>query len=130
MARLNPLFSGFYAFLYQLRPLTQISHLALTPCKGMQYVRSAGSYAKILILNITQHTSLVKLQSGVRKYCSIYSIVLPTASALSIKNKLSNGKSGFWRMRGKKSIVRGVAKNPVDHPHGGRTKAIKYPRTP
>jgi large subunit ribosomal protein L2 len=31
---------------------------------------------------------------------------------------------------GKKSIVRGVAMNPVDHPHGGRAKSIKYPRTP
>ena len=33
-------------------------------------------------------------------------------------------------MLGKKPKVRGVAKNPIDHPHGGRTKAIKYPRTP
>ena len=33
-------------------------------------------------------------------------------------------------MLGKKPKVRGVAKNPTDHPHGGRTKAIKYPRTP
>jgi len=33
-------------------------------------------------------------------------------------------------MFGNKSIVRGVAMNPVDHPHGGRTKAIAYQRTP
>ncbi len=41
-----------------------------------------------------------------------------------------NGKAGYWRSFGVKSLVRGVAMNPVDHPNGGRTKAIKYPRTP
>ena len=43
---------------------------------------------------------------------------------------MNNTKSGYWRALGIKSTVRGVAKNPVDHPHGGRTKSIKYPRTP
>lgn len=32
------------------------------------------------------------------------------------------GKAGFLKIVGKKSKVRGVARNPVDHPHGGRTK--------
>jgi ribosomal protein L2 len=95
VAPLKPLLRGLYSFLYQLRPLVKISHLELTPHKGIQYVRSAGSYAKILNFNIAQHTSLVKLPSGVRKYFSLYSIVLPTASSLQVKSKLSNGKSGF-----------------------------------
>ena len=42
----------------------------------------------------------------------------------------TNGKAGYWRSFGIKSLVRGVAMNPVDHPHGGRTKSIKYPQTP
>jgi large subunit ribosomal protein L2 len=50
--------------------------------------------------------------------------------SLSIKRKITNTKSGFWRTFGIKPIVRGVARNPIDHPHGGRTKAIRYPRTP
>jgi large subunit ribosomal protein L2 len=41
-----------------------------------------------------------------------------------------NGKAGYWRSFGLKSLVRGVAMNPVDHPHGGRTKSVRYPRTP
>jgi len=35
------------------------------------------------------------------------------------------GKAGFNKILGKKSKVRGVARNPVDHPHGGRTKTNK-----
>jgi len=38
--------------------------------------------------------------------------------------------AGFKKVLGKKSLSRGVAKNPIDHPHGGRSKAIKYQRTP
>jgi large subunit ribosomal protein L2 len=36
--------------------------------------------------------------------------------------KIIYGKAGFLKFFGKKSKVRGVAKNPVDHPHGGNTK--------
>jgi large subunit ribosomal protein L2 len=50
--------------------------------------------------------------------------------ALEEKVNYLNGKAGYWRSFGNKPLVRGVAMNPVDHPHGGRTKAVKYPRTP
>jgi large subunit ribosomal protein L2 len=51
---------------------------------------------------------------------------------LSLKNNknFQNGKAGYWRMFGSKSLVRGVAMNAVDHPHGGRTKSVKCPKTP
>lgn len=39
-------------------------------------------------------------------------------------------KAGLSSNLGKKPKVRGVAKNPVDHPHGGRTKSIRFQRTP
>ena len=39
-------------------------------------------------------------------------------------------KAGLYSNLGRKPKVRGVAKNPVDHPHGGRTKSIRFPRTP
>jgi large subunit ribosomal protein L2 len=50
--------------------------------------------------------------------------------ALHDNKNFLNGKAGYWRNFGVKPLVRGVAMNPVDHPHGGRTKSIKYPRTP
>jgi large subunit ribosomal protein L2 len=49
---------------------------------------------------------------------------------LKENKNFSNGKAGYWRLFGVKPLVRGVAMNPVDHPHGGRTKSIRYPRTP
>lgn len=46
------------------------------------------------------------------------------------KRLINCAKSSKYQMRGITSTVRGVAKNPNDHPNGGRTKAVKYPRTP
>nr|ACX30962.1 ribosomal protein L2 [Moneuplotes minuta] len=60
---------------------------------------------------------------------------IPT-SALAVKtadyNKrpISRSKAGLSRLCGHRPKVRGVAKNPVDHPHGGRTKSIKFQQTP
>ena len=120
----------FYSFIFALKTFKKISNLELTPTRGIQYARSSGSYAKILTLNLARHVALVKLPSGVKKYFSIYAIALSNSATLPNKKKLSFRQSGFFRSIGHKSQVRGVAKNPIDHPHGGRTKSIKYPRTP
>lgn len=108
----------------------KVSNLELRPGAGVQYARSAGSSAKIIKLDKSKHVALVKLPSGVRKFFSVYGLTALGPAALKLKRKLANTKSGFWRSFGLKPKVRGVARNPVDHPHGGRTKAIKYPRTP
>ena len=121
---------NFSSFLCRLKPFKKISNLELTPGKGIQYARSAGSYGKMLSLNFRRHVALVKLPSGVKKYFSIYSIALPDSCTLQLKKKRRIRQSGFYQCLGSKVKVRGVAKNPVDHPHGGRTKSIKYPRTP
>jgi len=116
--------------LYEIKRLSSISLLELTPGLGIQYVRSSGSSAKLVHFDLNQHTALIKLPSGVRKLFSIYSLASLGAVSLSEKKYVTNTKAGYWKTYGKKSIVRGVAMNPIDHPHGGRTKAIKYPRTP
>jgi ribosomal protein L2 len=56
-------------------------------------------------------------------------VTLNKNSLPSIK-KIFPQKAGFFSLLGKKPHVRGVARNAVDHPHGGRTKSIKCPRTP
>jgi large subunit ribosomal protein L2 len=61
---------------------------------------------------------------------SYYSLVFLGSLSLEEKKKFHNTKSGYWRSLGFKSTVRGVAMNAVDHPHGGRTKAVRYQRTP
>lgn len=120
----------FFCFFYNIKRLLKVCLLELIPGLGIQYVRSPGTSAKILKFNQDSHQVLIKLPSGVRKLFSNYSIVYKGRVAFKNKKLLTNTKSGFWRKYGVKNQVRGVAKNPVDHPHGGRTKSIKYPRTP
>jgi large subunit ribosomal protein L2 len=119
-----------YTFIHVTKPFTKVSNIELIPGKGVQYVRSSGTFAKIIKFSILTHTALIRLPSGVKKFFSIHSLLMLGACALKLKRKTANTRSGFWRSYGLKPKVRGVARNPVDHPHGGRTKAIKYPRTP
>jgi large subunit ribosomal protein L2 len=72
----------------------------------------------------------LELPSGIKKIFSYYSYVFLGRVALRWSKRFTTNKAGYWRSFGSKSMVRGVARNPVDHPHGGRTKSIKYPRTP
>jgi large subunit ribosomal protein L2 len=75
-------------------------------------------------------TALIKLPSGVKKIFSTFATGSLGNVSLAETKKCKVNKAGFYKNLGKKSIVRGIAKNPIDHPHGGRTKAIKYQRTP
>ena len=113
-----------------VKRLSKISLIALYPGSVIHYVRSAGTFARLIKTDIQTHTAVLRLPSGVRKTFSLYSIASLGVVSLKDKRLTSNTKSGFWRNFGLKSHVRGVARNPVDHPHGGRTKSIKYPRTP
>lgn len=118
------------ALLGHIARLSKISLLELFPGAGIQYVRSSGSTAKLIKLDFNSHTAVVQLPSGVRKVFSVYSLASQGGVSLRDKRLTACTKAGFWKTFGKKSTVRGVAMNPIDHPHGGRTKAIKYPRTP
>lgn len=117
--------------LIQQQKNTNISFIEVKPLDGVKYTRSFGSRSKIVKLDTRTGLSLVLLSSGVKKIFSAFSLSSGGSANLQIlKKALKNTKSGDWRGRGLKSIVRGVAMNPVDHPHGGRTNSIKYPRTP
>jgi large subunit ribosomal protein L2 len=118
-------------FLIKDLPKNQpVSLLEILPNKGIQYVRSSGSFSKILKMDSRISTSLIKLPSGVKKIFSTYSLGSVGSVALPENKKCLNNSAGFYKKFGKKSQVRGVAMNPVDHPHGGRAKSVKYQRTP
>ncbi len=119
-----------FFMLFQIKKLSFVSCLELSPGKGSQYSRSSGTKSRIIKFDNDTHSVLVKLPSGLKKIFSYYSFVLFGQISLKTNKNFSNGKAGYWRMFGSKSLVRGVAMNPVDHPHGGRTKSVKYPRTP
>lgn len=117
--------------LIQQKKNSPISFVELSPLVGSIYARSLGSAASIIKLDSRTGFSLVKLPSGVKKIFSAFSLASAgSANYPILRKQLRSTKCGTWRKRGFKPKVRGVAMNPVDHPHGGRTKAIRYPRTP
>jgi len=113
-----------------LKRLTTVCVLELAPGRGAQYCISPGTSSRIFSFDQTLKTALIELPSDTKKLFSIYSYVFCGNVSLRNKKQYRNTRAGHWRALGIKALSRGVAKNPVDHPHGGRTKAIRYQRTP
>ena len=110
---------------------TIIHNVEMKPGKGGQMARSAGTYAQII--GKDQGYAQLRLSSGeirlVRAEC------MATVGAVSNPDQqnINLGKAGRKRWLGKRPAVRGVAMNPVDHPHGGgegRTAGGRHPVTP
>ena len=103
----------------------------LKPGKGAQMARSAGTSAQ-LVAKEGMHVTL-RLRSGeMRKVMADCKAVIGEVSN-SEHNLISLGKAGATRRRGVRPTVRGVAMNPVDHPHGGgegRTSGGRHPVSP
>ena len=114
----------------KFKKLSYISLIEVFPNKGAQYCRSAGTGSRIIKFDHKIHTVLLQLPSKVKKIISYYCLAFLGKIALKTSIKCTSNKAGYWRNFGFKPIVRGVAMNPVDHPHGGRTKSIKHPLTP
>lgn len=113
-------------------PLGTIIHnIELKIGKGGQLARSAGTYAQLM--SKEGKYSQVKLPSGeVRMVLQECYATIGQVGNLDHEN-VSLGKAGRSRWLGKKPKVRGVAMNPVDHPHGGgegRTSGGRHPVTP
>lgn len=123
-------FTRLYDTLLKIPFLTSVSHLQLSPGKKAKFSRSLGSSAVILRKNNHLSSCVVKLPSGVRKVFSLFSqCSIEPRDNLFIK-LMNSPRTKLPHYKGDAPRSRGVAKNPVDHPHGGRTKSIKYPRTP
>ncbi|QED23191.1 50S ribosomal protein L2 [Candidatus Deianiraea vastatrix] len=103
----------------------------LKPYKGFQMARSAGTFVKIS--GKDGDYVIVKLPSGeIRK---IHKDCLAAIGEVANKDmvNVSIGKAGRNRWKGIRPSVRGVAMNPVDHPHGGgegKTSGGGHPRSP
>ncbi len=110
---------------------TIVHNVEMKVGKGGQIARAGGTYAQIV--GRDSGYALLKLTSGelrlVRGEC------LATVGAVSNpdQSNIKIGKAGRKRWLGKRPAVRGVAMNPVDHPHGGgegRTSGGRHPVTP
>jgi large subunit ribosomal protein L2 len=113
-------------------PMGSVVHcVEMKPGKGAQLARSAGASVQ-LIAREGQYATL-RLRSGeMRKVPSRCKATIGEVSN-SEHNLEKLGKAGAKRWRGVRPTVRGVAMNPVDHPHGGgegRTSGGRHPVTP
>ncbi len=113
-------------------PLGSVIHcIEMKAGKGAQMVRSAGGSAQLVAREGAYVT--LRLRSGeMRKIASDCRATLGEVSN-SEHNLRSLGKAGAKRWRGVRPTVRGVAMNPVDHPHGGgegKTSGGRHPVSP
>jgi len=120
---------GYRIPLYNI-PTGSIFHsLNLSNKNKTQIARSAGSYCQLIQKNFT--TSKIKIPSG--KYIEVLNKF--SYGTLGIVSNLINrtirlGKAGINRLKGRRPTIRGIAMNPVDHPHGGRTNGGIHWKTP
>ncbi|MEZ4387493.1 MAG: 50S ribosomal protein L2 [Candidatus Krumholzibacteriia bacterium] len=110
---------------------TLVHNVELQIGKGGQMVRSAGAYAQVMAKEGERVT--LRIPSGevrmVHRNC--YATIGEVGN--SEHENIVSGKAGRSRWLGKRPKVRGVAMNPIDHPHGGgegRTSGGRHPSTP
>ena len=110
---------------------TNIHNIELFPNGGGKLARSAGLSAQISGLD--ENYCIIKLGSGeIRKVINTARATIGSVSNIDHKN-IKIGKAGRNRWKGKRPSVRGVAMNPVDHPHGGgegKTSGGRNPVSP
>ncbi len=113
-------------------PLGSVIHaIELKPGKGAQIARAAGTYAQLVAKDGAYVT--VRLRSGEMR--KIEADCRATLGEIGNAEHMlrSLGKAGAQRWRGVRPTVRGVAMNPVDHPHGGgegKTSGGRHPVSP
>ena len=103
----------------------------LRPGKGAQIARSAGTSLQLVARE--GKYAMLRLRSGEQRRVSAECRATVGEVGNSEHGLRSLGKAGANRWRGKRPTVRGVAMNPVDHPHGGgegRTSGGRHPVTP
>ena len=107
---------------------TDIHNIELQPNGGAKLARSAGSMAQIS--GMDDNYCIVKLKSGeIRKIISTARATIGSVSNSDHQN-IKIGKAGRNRWKGIRPQTRGVAMNPVDHPHGGGEGKTSGGRSP
>ncbi|MEO7026129.1 MAG: 50S ribosomal protein L2 [Caulobacteraceae bacterium] len=110
---------------------TIIHNVELKPMKGGQLARSAGAYAQL----VGRDAGYAQIRLGSGELRMVPDGCMATVGAVSNPDHMNEslGKAGRVRHKGRRPHVRGVAMNPIDHPHGGgegRTSGGRHPVTP
>ncbi len=110
---------------------TQVHNIELKPGKGGQMARSAGSFAQLIAKE--GDLAQLRLPSGEIRIVDVRCMATIGQVGNIEHENVSIGKAGRSRWKGIRPTVRGVAMNPVDHPHGGgegKTSGGRNPVTP
>ncbi len=109
---------------------TMVHNIELKPGRGGQLARSAGAAAQLMAKEGAN--ALLKLPSGELRYVQLACRATVGQVGNVEHENVSQGKAGRNRWRGKRPHVRGMAMNPVDHPHGGGEGRSKgnHPQSP
>ena len=121
------LFLGDRTSIDNIPPGSTVHSLTGTNGKPM-FARSAGTFCQIVQKQV--NSCKIRLPSGL--IISVDNKSLATVGSISNSqhNLIKIGKAGRNRLRGIRPTVRGIAMNPVDHPHGGRTNGGRPSVTP
>ena len=116
----NELNLGDQKRIYNIPPGSIISNIFLKfNYDKSTYVKSAGTSCQII--QKLSNSCYVRLPSGKVVSISLDSIATLGKISNHLNNQIVLGKAGINRLLNKRPTVRGIAMNPVDHPHGGRT---------
>ncbi len=107
---------------------TIVHNIELQPGKGGQLARSAGCYAQLIGKDAGY--AQIRLSSGELRL--VLADCMASIGAVSNPDNQNTvlAKAGRARWLGRRPSVRGIAMNPVDHPHGGRTNGGRNPVSP
>jgi large subunit ribosomal protein L2 len=109
--------AGLSILLRLMPPATFIHNVEMLPGKGAQIARGAGASAQLMAIEGDQAT--LRMPSGELRY--VHANCRATIGVVGNADHFNQslGKAGRNRWLGRRPRVRGVAMNPVDHPHGG-----------
>jgi large subunit ribosomal protein L2 len=110
---------------------TIVHNIEMKPMKGGQLARSAGTYAQL----VGRDAGYAQIRLGSGELRMVPDGCMATVGAVSNQDHMNEtiGKAGRNRHKGRRPHVRGVAMNPIDHPHGGgegKTSGGRHPVTP
>lgn len=97
---------------------------------GGKYSKSGGTYCKLINLNFEKDLAKIILPTGKIKIVSMFNLVTIGKASNHLNFNQFFTTAGYSRKMGFRPSVRGVAMNPVDNPHGGRTKTNSPEVTP
>lgn len=123
----TPLQSGDQIAIGNCEPGDFIHAVEPHPNHGPRFARAAGTFVQVRAVNAAAVAGTkggrvtVRLPSGAQRNIPAYAKATLGAVATSAPLRSLPGKAGRSRWLGRRPTVRGVARNPVDHPHGGNT---------